>query len=108
MARRYETAEKILKELGENATKAAKDALADGTELVVAEAKSRCPVYRGNDSRVVKGALRDSIHAVKLKGGAGVFIPASVLMQAAIPSLSTMSYRMCQTLRQTVWKWSGA
>lgn len=70
MARRYETAENILKELGENATKAAKDALADGAELVVAEAKSRCPVYKGNDCRVVKGALRDSIHAVKLKSGA--------------------------------------
>jgi hypothetical protein len=70
MAKSYQSAEKILRELGENATKAAKDALADGAELVVVEAKSRCPVYKGNDCRVVKGALRDSIHAVKLKSGA--------------------------------------
>ncbi len=70
MARRYETAENILKELGENATKAAKSALADGVEIIMQEAKNRCPVYKGNDHRVVKGALQDSIHAVKQKGGA--------------------------------------
>ena len=33
------------------------------------EAKERCPIYDGDDPRVVKGALRDSIHTVKEKGG---------------------------------------
>ena len=70
MAKGYQSAEEILRELGENATKAAKDALADGAEIVMQEARNRCPVYKGNDRRVVKGALRDSIHAVKQKGGA--------------------------------------
>lgn len=58
----YASAEKILAELGAEATKAAKDALAQGADDVMAEAKSRCPVYEGADKRVVKGALRDSIH----------------------------------------------
>jgi HK97 gp10 family phage protein len=70
MAKGYQSAEAILRELGENATKAAKDALADGAEIVMQEARNRCPVYKGNDHRVVKGALRDSIHTVKQKGGA--------------------------------------
>ena len=72
MARRnnFVSATAILKQLGENATIAAKAALAEGAEIVVAEAKSRCPVYDGKDKRVVKGALRDSIHAEKKKGGA--------------------------------------
>ena len=70
MAKSWQSVEEILKELGENATKAAKKALADGAELVMQEARNRCPVYKGNDRRVVKGALRDSIHAVKQKGGA--------------------------------------
>ena len=64
MVRRWQSSEEILKELGENATEAAKSALAEGAELVMKEAKERCPVYTGNDRRVVKGALRDSIHAV--------------------------------------------
>ena len=70
MAKGWQTSEEILRELGEAATAAAKSALADGAEIVMQEAKNRCPVYKGNDRRVVKGALRDSIHAVKLKGGA--------------------------------------
>ena len=70
MAKGWQTSEEILRELGEAATAAAKSALADGAEIVMQEAKSRCPVYKGNDRRVIKGALRDSIHTVKLKGGA--------------------------------------
>ena len=70
MVRRWQSSEEILKELGENATEAAKSALAEGAELVMKEAKERCPVYTGNDRRVVKGALKESIHAVKQKGGA--------------------------------------
>ena len=49
---------KILKQLGDNAVKAAKDSLAKGAESVVAEAKSRVPVKTG--------ALRDSIQAEKV------------------------------------------
>lgn len=70
MVRRWQSSEEILKELGENATEAAKSALAEGAELVMKEAKERCPVYTGNDRRVVKGALKEFVHAVKLKGGA--------------------------------------
>ena len=60
--RGFVSAEKILSELGAEATAAAKAALERGADDVVAEAKNRCPVYAGTDKRVVKGALRDSIH----------------------------------------------
>ena len=69
VAKRFDSAAAILRQLGEDATSAAKAALAEGAEIVVAEAKNRCPVYDGNDKRVVKGALRDSIHKEKQKGG---------------------------------------
>ena len=69
MAKRFDSAETILKELGEAAENAAIAALAEGAEMVMKEAKQRCPVYEGDDYRVVKGALRDSIHAEKQKGG---------------------------------------
>ena len=60
--RGFVSAEKILSKLGAEATAAAKEALAHGADDVVAEAKNRCPIYAGTDRRVVKGALRDSIH----------------------------------------------
>ena len=66
---RFDSAETILKELGEAAENAAIAALAEGAEMVMKEAKQRCPVYDGDDPRVVKGALRDSIHTEKQKGG---------------------------------------
>ena len=69
MARRFDSAETILKELGEAAENAARAALAESAEMVVKEAKGRCPVYEGDDCRAVKGALRDSIHAERMKGG---------------------------------------
>ena len=69
MAKRFDSAETILRELGTAAEEVAKAALAEGAEIVMKEAKERCPVYDGDDPRVVKGALRDSIHAVKEKGG---------------------------------------
>lgn len=47
--------EQHLKELGEHVLKAAKDALKAGVDIVVEDAKSRCPVKTG--------ALRDSIKA---------------------------------------------
>jgi HK97 gp10 family phage protein len=84
MAKGYQSAEEILRELGDYATKAAKDALADGAEIVMQEARNRCPVYKGNDNRVVKGALRDSIHAVKQKGGAKYKIVADAVSHDGI------------------------
>lgn len=80
-ARKFESAAVILKQLGEKATDAAKTALAEGAEIVVAEAKNRCPVYDGKDPRVVKGALRDSIHAEKQKGGSEYRIVADAQAQ---------------------------
>lgn len=79
--RRFESASAILKQLGEAATHAAKAALAEGAEMVVQEAKSRCPVYEGRDKRVIKGALKDSIHAEKKKGGAAYRIAADAQAQ---------------------------
>ncbi len=84
MAKGWQSAEDILKELGENATEAAKSALAEGVELVMKEAKERCPVYTGNDRRVVKGALKESIHAVKQKGGAKYKIIANAVSHDGI------------------------
>ena len=69
MAKRFDSAETILKELGAAAENAAKAALEEGADMLVKEAKARCPVYDGDDPRAVKGALRDSIHAEKAKGG---------------------------------------
>lgn len=64
-------AESHLRELGEHVLAAAKAALKDGAEQVVAEAKSRCPVYEGHKKNgkvymaadVTPGALKDSIKA---------------------------------------------
>lgn len=63
--------ESHLKELGEHVLEAAKAALKEGVDSVVAEAKSRCPVYEGHKKNgkvymaagVKPGALRDSIKA---------------------------------------------
>lgn len=44
----------VLQAMGEKATKAAKEALSKGADIVVDEAKNRCPVDTGN--------LRESIH----------------------------------------------
>ena len=76
MRRGYMSASKILAELGEAATRAAKDALKDGAESVMEEAKRRCPVYDGRNPHVVKGALRDSIHMTARRGGASYRIIA--------------------------------
>lgn len=67
--RKYVSTETLLRGMGENVLQAAKAALAKGAEEVVAEAKSRCPVYKGKDRRVTPGALRDSIHAEKKRSG---------------------------------------
>ena len=81
MAKRFESAAVILKQLGEAATTAAKTALKECAQIVVQEAKNRCPVYEGSDHRVVKGALRDSIHAEKRKGGAEYAVIADAQAQ---------------------------
>ena len=59
MAKKNNSVAKILKQLGENTTKAARKALSESADSVVAEAKSRVPVKTG--------ALRDSIQAEKVK-----------------------------------------
>ena len=58
MAKNNNSAAKILKQLGDNAVKAARQALNKSADAVVAEAKSRVPVKTG--------ALRDSIQAEKV------------------------------------------
>ena len=78
---KFKRAETILKELAEQAMEAAKAALADGAEVVADEARRRCPVYDGRDRRVVKGALKKSIHVVKGKGGKECYIVADAQAQ---------------------------
>lgn len=58
-----------LREIGEHVAQAAKDALKQGAEIVVAEAKNRCPVKTG--------ALRDSIQAESKNNGAAFLISAN-------------------------------
>ena len=81
MSRDYISTREILNRMGKGAMDAAKRALAEGAEAVKAEAKSRCPVYRGRDKRVVPGALRDSIHCVKRGGGTSWRIVADATAQ---------------------------
>lgn len=58
-----------LREIGEHVVQAAKVALRQGVDIVVAEAKSRCPVKTG--------ALRDSIKAESRNDGAAYAISAN-------------------------------
>ena len=81
MSRDYISTRELLNRMGKGAMDAAKKALAEGTEAVKTEAKSRCPVYRGHDKRVVPGALRDSIHCVKRGGGTSWRIVADATAQ---------------------------
>ena len=64
--------EQHLRELGEHVLQAAKAALKEGADMVVKDAKSRCPVYEGHKKKngqiyhwagAKPGALRDSIQA---------------------------------------------
>jgi hypothetical protein len=70
--------EQHLKDLGAHVLDAAKAALKQGADEVVAEAKNRCPTYEGHKKAngrtywmadVTKGALRDSIKAEPKKNG---------------------------------------
>ena len=54
-------AERRLQQLGEDVIFAAKLALAEGVDIIIADAKSRCPVKTGK--------LRDSINAVDVDNG---------------------------------------
>lgn len=89
MARRYNgfqrgyastgvnAAVRALQELGSDVEAAAKEALKKGADQIVADAKSRCPVYAGpSRPDVVPGELRDSIKAVSSKKGAVYHIEA--------------------------------
>ncbi|MBQ9487556.1 MAG: HK97 gp10 family phage protein [Selenomonadaceae bacterium] len=58
-----------LREIGKHVVQSAKDALKQGADIVVEEAKSRCPVKTGN--------LRDSIKAEPKSGGAVYAISAN-------------------------------
>lgn len=77
MSKGWVNTQTLLENMGEGVLEAGKKALAEGAEMVVQEAKTRCPVYKGNDHRVVPGALRDSICAIKKKGGAEYKITAN-------------------------------
>lgn len=61
---------------GEHVLTAAKQGLKEGAQLVVDDAKSRCPVRTGK--------LRDSIKAVKLEDGAAYEISADAKNQRGI------------------------
>lgn len=60
---------KKIRALGENVLAAAKEALKEGADLVVDDAKTRCPVDTGK--------LRDSIQANAKRGGAAYTISAN-------------------------------
>lgn len=74
---RFVNTEKILAELGEAASKAAKEALAQGAEALVQCARDKVPVK--------SGALKESIHAIKQKAGAVYRIVAGAENKDGIP-----------------------
>lgn len=89
--RKYVSTQELLRGMGEEVLQAAKAALEKGAEEVVAEAKSRCPVYKGKDRRVTPGALRDSIHAEKKKSGTFYRISAGRRRRTVRPTASSWS-----------------
>ncbi len=82
-----------LRQAGDHIEQAAKKALKEGADAIVADAKARCPVYsetlvskngktyRYIDKRVKPGALRDSIHAIPHAGGAAYTIAADAKVE---------------------------
>ena len=66
---------KELREIGEHVVEAAKAALKEGADMVVADAKSRCPVKTGK--------LRDSIKAVPNREGSVYEIEANAQNEGA-------------------------
>ena len=90
MARRYSgfqrgyastgvnAAVQALREISVDVEQAAKVALKKGVNEIVADAKSRCPVYAGPERPDVQpGELRDSIKAVSKHSGAAYSIEAN-------------------------------
>lgn len=67
--RGIEEAVRNLRAMGEHVLQAAKSALKDGADMIVADAKSRCPVDTGK--------LRDSIKATSLEDGAVYLLSAN-------------------------------
>ena len=66
---------KELREIGDNAVKAAKEALKQGVAVIVADAKSRCPVRSGK--------LRDSIKATAKNGGTSYTLSANAYSESS-------------------------
>ena len=62
-----------LREMGEHVVQAAKEALKQGADVIVADAKSRCLVKTGK--------LRDSIEAEPIKDGAAYKISANAFRE---------------------------
>ena len=58
----------VFQDIGERATRAAKEALSDGANMIVDDAKSRCPVRTGN--------LKDSIHKEVNRAGTRIKVVA--------------------------------
>ena len=67
----------VFQDIGEKATRAAKDALSHGADMVVNDAKSRCPVRTG--------ALKESIHKVVLRGGTKIKVVADTTNDNGVP-----------------------
>ena len=72
-----EEAVRKLREKGEHVLEAAKAALKDGAELIVNDAKSRCPVDTGK--------LKNSIKAVEVADGAVYELSADAKNQKGVP-----------------------
>lgn len=67
----------VFQDIGEKATKAAKAALSNGADMVVNDAKTRCPVRTG--------ALKESIHKVVLRGGTKIKVVADTTNDNGVP-----------------------
>ncbi len=71
-----EKAVRNLRAMGEHVLQAAKSALKDGADVIVVDAKSRCPVDTGK--------LRDSIAAVDVADGAAYELSANAKNQSGV------------------------
>ena len=67
----------VFQDIGDKATRAAKEALSQGADMVVRDAKSRCPVRTGS--------LKESIHKVVLRGGTKIKVVADATNSVGTP-----------------------
>ena len=67
----------VFQDIGDKATRAAKEALSQGADMVVNDAKTRCPVRTG--------ALKESIHKVVLRGGTKIKVVADATNDNGVP-----------------------